>query len=405
MTMKDMYPKKGSVILHVDMNSFYASVEAAYDPSLKGKPLAIAGNVEERRGIVVTSSYEARKHGVKTTMPVWEAKRACPGLMIMQPNFNRYRNTSKKIFQILTEVTEMVQPVSIDEGYVDITQCYELGSPLQIAENIQNRILKELDIPCSIGIAPNKFLAKTASDMKKPLGITILRKRDLEKVLWPQNVGYMHGIGNKTEAKLNKIGIKTIGDLASANDGLLKETIGISGKRMKDRANGIDDRPVDPDAVSEFKSIGSSTTLPEDTSNVKKVDSVLERLAQSVCDRLKRKSSVSLNIQLVIRYHDRKNVTRGRKLDNPISSKEEILTAARHLWTKHWNGEPVRLLGITAQDLLEKEDAYKQLDLFSYQNDAKKETLDETIDRIRKKYGDGYIDRTSSLKQRRHGQS
>lgn len=389
--MKNMYPKNGRVILHVDMNSFFASVEIAHDPSLKGKPLAIAGNVEERRGIVVTSSYEARAKGVKTTMTVWQARRLCPGLLVMQPNFPRYREASQQIFQIFNSYSSLVQPVSIDEGYLDITDGHEFGSPIEIAKNIQDRILTELHLPCSIGIAPNKFLAKMASDMKKPLGITILRKRDVQPVLWPKNVGTMHGIGKKTEEKLNQIGIQTVGNLAEANDGLLKEAVGVLGIKMKERANGADDRPVDPDAHSDFKSIGNSTTLPEDITDEKQALPVLERLAQSVSRRLRRKSSVSFNIQLVIRYADRKNATRSRKLDNPVWEKEDIVYAARQLWTKHWNGDPVRLLGITAQNLQEKEDAYKQLDLFSYQEDAKKEGLYQVIDQIRTKYGEKEI--------------
>src|SRR5574342_193203 len=216
--MKDMYPKNGRVIFHVDMNSFYASVEMAFDPDLKGKAVAIAGNVEERRGIIVTCSYEARKYGVKTTMPLWEAKKLCPQLIVMKPNFERYRAASIGMFDILRQYTEMVEPVSIDEGYLDITESFEFGSPIDIAKSIQKRVLEQLDLPCSIGIAPNKFLAKMASDMKKPLGITVLRKRDIPHKLWPLKVGELHGIGKKTEEKLNKYGIISVKDLAHAAD-------------------------------------------------------------------------------------------------------------------------------------------------------------------------------------------
>src|SRR5690625_3807346 len=183
--MSKWYPKKGRVILHIDMNAFYASVETAHNPSLKGKPLAIAGNRHERNGINVTSSYEAREKGVKTTMPLWQARRLCPELIVLPPNFARYREASRQIFKRLADVTPMIQPVSIDEGYMDITDCAHLGNPLEIAEQIQKRLLKELRLPCSIGIGPNKFLAKMASDMKKPLGITVLRIRDVRQKLWP----------------------------------------------------------------------------------------------------------------------------------------------------------------------------------------------------------------------------
>ncbi|CEG27764.1 DNA polymerase IV [Bacillus sp. B-jedd] len=394
--MKEMYPKKGRVILHVDMNSFYASVETAYDSSLKGKPLAIAGNPEERRGIIVTCSYEARKRGVKTTMPLWEAKKLCPELIVMRPNFDRYRTASTAMFEILAQFTELVEPVSIDEGYMDITESHELGSPLEIARSIQNRILNQLDLPCSIGIAPNKFLAKTASDMKKPMGITVLRKRDIPSILWPRPVGDMHGVGGKTADKLKGIGIETIGDLAAGNEIQLKMVLGINGKRLKDRANGIDSRPVDPDSVSDFKSVGNSTTLPRDISNQQELFKVLDGLADKVAARLKRKNVVANSLAITIRYKDRKNINRGRKLRNPVGHKEEIAELAKQLLVGNWNGNPVRLLGITGSDLASTEDAVKQLDLFSYEKEAKKEPLYKTLSVLKEKYGKNIIANAAS---------
>ncbi|HET7656995.1 MAG TPA: DNA polymerase IV, partial [Bacillales bacterium] len=295
---------RARIIFHVDMNSFYASVETAFDPSLKGKPLAIAGDVKTRHGIVVTSSYEARAKGVRTTMTVGQARRLCPDLIVKPPNFDRYRKVSAKMFDILREYSSLVQPVSIDEGYIDVTECE--GSAPDLAFEIQQRILRELLLPCSIGVAPNKFLAKMASDMKKPLGITILRRRDVPHKLWPLKVGEMHGIGSKSEEKLNRIGIVTIQDLAKADDFVLKKTLGIHGPRMKLRANGVDTRPVDPDASSEFKSIGSSTTLPVDTTEEKTILEVIQRLSDSVARRMARKEAVALNVQLMIRYDDRR---------------------------------------------------------------------------------------------------
>ncbi len=390
--MKEMYPKNGRVILHVDMNSFYASVEMAYDPSLKGKPLAIAGNVEERRGIIVTCSYEARKFGVKTTMPLWEARKLCPQLVVMKPNFERYRAASMGMFEILRHYTELVEPVSIDEGYMDITESFEFGSPIEIAESIQKRVLEQLDIPCSIGIAPNKFLAKMASDMKKPMGITILRKRDIPQVLWPLNTNEMHGVGKKTAEKLTTIGIHTIGDLAKGNEIQLKTLLGINGVRIKERANGVDHRPVDPESVAEFKSIGNSTTLPRDISNQQELFHVLESLAETVSTRLKRKNVLTSNLGITIRYKDRKTITRSKKLPNPINHKDAIASFAKQLLLKSWNGDSVRLLGITGNDLVEHEHAYKQLDLFSYEQDAKKEPLLNTLSSLREKYGKSIIE-------------
>jgi len=390
--VKEMYPKNGRVILHVDMNSFYASVEMAFDPSLKGKPLAIAGNAEERRGIIVTCSYEARQFGVKTTMPLWEAKKLCPQLIVKTPNFDRYRAASMGMFDILRHYTKLVEPVSIDEGYMDITDSFEFGTPIEIAESIQKRILEQLDLPCSIGIAPNKFLAKMASDMKKPLGITILRKRDIPFVLWPMGTNEMHGIGKKTAEKLGTIGIYTIGELAKANEVQLKTLLGINGVRLKERANGKDSRPVDPGSVEEFKSIGNSTTLPRDASKQQELYQVLDKLAETVSVRFKRKKVLASTLSVTIRYKDRKTISRSKKLASPIQKKEDVAAMAKQILLKAWNGDPVRLLGITGTDLVEESEAFKQLDLFSYEKEARQEPLFKTVESLREKYGKQVID-------------
>src|SRR5699024_2729095 len=294
---KRWYPKKGRVILHIDMNCFYASVEIAHDESLKGKPLAIAGNPEERKGIVVTSSYEARAKGVKTTMPLWEAKRLCPELLVMRPNFERYRAASRKIFRMMAQSSPLIEPVSIDERYLDITGCAHFGTPIEIAQGLQDAFMQQLSLPASIGIAPNKFLAKTASDMKKPLGITILRKRDLQTKLWPLQVGEMHGIGNRTEEKLNELKIYTIGDLA---------------------------RAVDPDEVHDFKSIGSSRTLPHDTTDELEVFALIDQLSLQVERRLNRKEVMGSSIQLMIRYKNHETIMRSRRLEQYIAAQKDI---------------------------------------------------------------------------------
>ncbi|MFP7472033.1 DNA polymerase IV [Niallia taxi] len=393
--MKEFYPKKGRVILHVDMNSFYASVEMAYEPSLKGKPLAIAGNVEERKGIIITCSYEARKFGLKTTMPLWEAKRLCPELIIMKPQFDRYRTASAAMFDILREFTDLVEPVSIDEGYLDITESYEFGTPLEIAESIQKRIHDRLDLPCSIGIAPNKFLAKTASDFKKPMGITVLRKRDVPNVLWPLEVEEMHGIGTKTGEKLRKQGITTIKDLAHADSIQLKAVLGINGLRLKDRANGMDNRQVDPEAAKEFKSIGNSSTLPKDTANQQELFAVITELAHKVATRMKRKKVHAKGLSVTIRYGNRKNFSKSRKLNNPVKAESDLIHIAKELFLQAWDGNAVRLLGITATDLVENSYVAKQLDLFSFEKEAEKEPLWKTIEQLKAKYGSKIIEPAS----------
>jgi DNA polymerase-4 len=378
--------KHPKVIFHVDMNSFYASVEAAYDPRLKGKAIAIAGNPEERKGIIVTSSYEARAKGVKTTMPLWEAKSLCPELIVIRPNFNRYRETSAKIFKLLFDITPLVEPVSIDEGYLDVTNV--MMHPLKLATHIQQTILKEVDIPCSIGIGPNKFLAKTASDMKKPLGITVLRKRELKTKLWPLAISDMYGVGKKTAEKLHHIQVVTIGDLAHKDSYILRQLLGINGERLKNRANGIDPRVVDPDSVHDFKSIGNSQTLPEDTTDDKEIRQILYGLANRVDDRLRRRALTGKTVQLMIRYYDRTTITRSKKLSDYVTGLDDIMLVIDELFHVHWNHDPIRLLGVTVTDLIETKEVLEQLSLFTYKERERKILMEQTVTKLKEKYGE-----------------
>lgn len=377
---------KARVIFHVDMNSFYASVEMAANPKLKGKPVAIAGNPQERKGIIVTSSYEARAFGVKTTMPIWEAKKLCPNLIVVKPNFPLYRKMSAKIFKLLTTFTSNIEPVSIDEGYMDVTDLQD--HPLSLAKEVQQTILDELDIPCSIGIGPNKFLAKTASDMKKPLGITVLRKRDLPEKLWPLPVNKMYGVGKKTAEKLNEQNIFTIGDLAQADVYILSQLLGVNGERLIQRANGIDPRKVDPEAIHDFKSIGNSRTLPEDTIDIEEIKQVLMALSQRVEERLERRKLKGKTVQLMIRYSNRETITRSKKLPKYINSAEEILPIIYELLENHWSKKPVRLLGVTVQDLLEEKLVVEQLSLFTYEKYHKQYKIEQTKRELTEKFGE-----------------
>lgn len=380
--------KRARIIYHIDMNSFYASVEVAHNPSLKGKPVAIAGNPKHRRGIIVTSSYEARHYGVRTTMPLWEARKLCPDLIVLPPNFERYREASRKMFQLVAELTPCVEPVSIDEGYIDVTDVKHDKTPIDTAKTLQKRILDELHLPSSIGIGPNKFLAKMASDMKKPMGITVLRIRDLPRKLWPLPIENMYGVGQKTAGKLREIGIETIGQLAKTDTYELSQLLGVNGERLKNRANGIDPRHVDPEAVNEFKSIGNSKTLPHDTTDEIEIHQLFEHLAATIDMRMRRRHAAGLTVQIMIRYHNHHTVTRSKKLSHYIYTKEDILQHALSLFYNHWNLQPVRLLGITVTDMINKKYMTKQLNLFTYENEIEKEKLQTTIDRLTEKFGE-----------------
>ncbi len=378
---------QAKVILHLDMNSFFASVEQAHNPKLKGIPMAVAGNPKERRGILVTCSYEARALGIYTTMSVGEAKRICPDLVIVPPDHEKYRIASNAVFSILRSYTDLVEPVSIDEAYIDITSIGGLTNAKQIAEHMQQRILHELDLPCSIGIAPNKFLAKTASDMKKPMGITILRKRQVPDILWPLPVIEMHGIGKSTEKRLHEIGILTIGDLANTNENMIKSILGKNGSRLLRRANGIDHRPVDPDAAEERKSVGSSTTLPIDETELSACLDVFKHLSVKVAQRLDRRQLAGTVVMIQIRTSDWRNQTRSRTVNNPLYKAEDLYREAADLFKRHWDGDPIRLLGITVSNVIPISELNEQLSFDNFEKHAKEAKVEELVTELEKKFG------------------
>jgi len=382
------------------MNSFYASVEQAHDPTLKGKAVAIAGNPKERRGILVTCSYEARAKGVYTTMSVWEAKRKCPELILLAPNFDRYRVASKAMFEILRSYTHLVEPVSIDEGYMDVTEVEMNNDAFGFAKSIQDRILRELDLPSSIGIAPNKFLAKTASNLKKPMGITILRKRQVGEILWPLPVIDMHGIGESTAKKLESIGIKSIGDLANANPNLLKEKLGKNGVRLLNRANGIDNRAVDPESIYDTKSVGNSTTLPYDESNIEELEKVFSRLSKKVAARLDSKNLAGRSITIHIRDATWKNKTKSKTVPNRLYKESEINQLAFDLFQSSWNGDPIRLLGVTVNNVYDKGESVEQLSIFNFEEHAKEEPMLKLVEQLQGKFGENSIKRGMKIKKK-----
>ncbi|WP_153732892.1 DNA polymerase IV [Sporosarcina obsidiansis] len=394
--MTDIYSAHPRVIMHLDMNSFFASVEQAANPELKGLPIAVAGNPKERRGILVTCSYEARAYGVYTTMTVGEAKRLCPNLHIIPPRHELYRQMSDSVFNLLRSYTEWVEPVSIDEAYIDTTEIGGLTNAFDLATEMQQRILHELDLPCSIGIAPNKFLAKTASDMKKPMGITILRKREVAEKLWPLPVIEMHGIGKRTEEKLNSAGIHTIGELAVTEKIKLEALLGKNGMRLQQRANGIDTRPVDPESADERKSIGSSTTLPVDLTEFLDCIPIFERLATKVAKRLAAKSLAGITVTIQIRYADWQNTTRSRTVHQAVYLAEDITKIALQLFERHWNNEPIRLLGITVGNVIERNEMVEQLTFDNFEQQEKEYELDLLVSDLSERFGSGVIQKGCS---------
>ncbi|WP_279615891.1 DNA polymerase IV [Paenibacillus pectinilyticus] len=386
------YPKQGRVILHIDMNAFYCSVHEAVEPEIyKGKPIAVAGSVELRRGIIVTSSYAARNMGIKTGMQVRQAMKICPDLILIKPDFDLYRNFSRRFMQIVYGYSPMVESMSIDECFVDITGSKQFGTPLEIANSIQIKIMQELSLPCSIGVAPNKLLAKMGSDMKKPNGITVLRLRDVPVVFGDKPCHYLYGIGKKTAEKLTRLGIHTLGQLAVGDDALLTKHFGILGVQLKRSANGIDPSPVNPEQ-EQSKSIGHTTTLPRDYTDRIEIHRVLLNLADQVARRLRKQELMASTIQITIRDPEMRTITRSLTLGAPTEHMDDIYRTSCQLYDHQWEGgNPVRLLGITLQNLTSKEDTYVQLDLFDYEKQPKRENLNRVMDGLRDKFGEGAI--------------
>ncbi|MNH80982.1 DNA polymerase IV [compost metagenome] len=390
--VEDYYPAKGRVILHIDMNAFYCSVHEAEEPDkYKNKPTAVAGSVELRKGVIVTCSYAARQLGISTGMLVSQALKICPDLIVIAPNFHLYRKYSKAFMNIAYGYTPLLQAVSIDECYLDISGSKQFGTPLEIAKEIQERIMIELGLPCSIGIAPNKLLAKMGSDMKKPNGITVVRIRDVPRLLWDRPCSEMYGIGKKTAEKLQRMGIYTLGQLAGTDERVLAERFGVMGLWMKQAAYGIDDSPVKEDQ-GKNKSVGHTTTLPRDISSMEDVSRVMLNLADQVARRLRRQHMMAQTVQITIRTPDMKTITRSQTLDRVTENMDDIYREACKLYRRHWKEDrPVRLLGITLQNLVPKEESALQLDLFDYEKQPKKEQLTKAMDMLRDKFGENAV--------------
>ena len=384
--------KRGRVILHLDMNAFYCSVHEAEEPDkYAGRPTAVAGSVELRKGIIVTCSYPARARGVRTGMTVRQGMRLCPELMLIQPDFNLYRRYSRGFMEIAAQYTPLLEMVSIDECYLDITGSAAFGSPVEIAEAIQQRIRLEWSLPCSVGIGPNKLLAKMGSDMKKPAGLTILRIRDVPGLLWDKPCDTLFGVGRKTADKLRKLNVMTIGELAAADLDLLTSQFGVYGASMKDAANGIDHSPV-KESREASKSVGHTTTLPANVTRREDIHRVLLNLADQTARRMRRKGMVAGSVQITVRMPDMTTYTRSRALNHPVEDAAVIHREACRLFDEHWRQEtPVRLLGITLSSLQLKDTAAIQLDLFNYEQEPRREALTKAMDVLRDKYGEAAV--------------
>lgn len=377
------------VIFLVDMNAFFISCEKIRHPEIEGKPAAVAGDPVNRTGIILTANYEARKYGIKTTMILREAFRLCPDLIIIPPDHRFYEKMSKEVMQILSSYTPLIEQNSIDEAWLDMTGCESLfGQPLVSARSIMDRIKNELNLWCSIGISENKFLAKMASEMKKPLGITELWINDIQEKLWPLPVNYLYGVGKQTAKKLNGIGIFTIKELALANREYIYNKLGKTGVELVLLANGIDDSPVTVNS-EDAKSIGRSTTLPHDITDIEYAKAILMELSDDLGMTARKSGKKGHTVQITIKYSNFNTITRQMSI-NPSCNVKDIYAAGVKLLESNWNNEPVRLLGISLsgfQNDGEQISLFHLVDANEAKSDDKIDNLEDAILKIRKKYG------------------
>ena len=380
-------------IFLVDMNAFFITCEMLRHPELRGKPAAVAGDPKRRTGIILASNYEARAFGVKTTMTINEALKHCRDMLLVPPDHHYYEETSEKVMEFLSHFSPIIEQNSIDEAWLDMTGTEGLfGSPLDAAKKIMEELKENLGLWCSIGIAENKFLAKMASDMKKPLGITWLKKEDIESKLWPLPVGAMYGVGRKTTEELNKMGIRTIRDLSMISAEKLQKKFGKVGFTMHLHANGIDNESLIPRVEDDIKSIGKSVTLPEDLSDFEKAKEILLRLSDEISIRARKRKKKGHTVQITIKYKDFTSITRQASIQETDLPKR-IYHAGSDLLAKNWDKKkPVRLLGITLTDF-EKKISGEQISIFSMTEDSplieneREEKLQDVIDSIRDKFG------------------
>ena len=384
-------------ILHVDMDAFYASVEQRDDPSLAGKPLIVGGT--SGRGVVAAASYEVRKFGVRSAMPIGRALQLCPQAICVHPRMKRYQEVSRIVFKVFHEFTPLVQGLSLDEAFLDVTQSQTLkGDAIAIAGQIKALILQRTRLTASVGVAPNKLVAKIASELDKPDGLTIVTAERIHAVLDPLPVRRLPGLGRKKGDQVAAAGIATLGELRRATDSQLWPLFGRDSARMRDRASGIDDRPVQADW--DEKSISAEETFARDVTEPARLQAEIAALADRATARLRSKGLVAACVQVKIRRHNFETFTRQRVLTPPGNDSRVIAQLAQELlarWLRENPAAKIRLLGVGLADLA----AAEQLDLFDAAQPADANRLDTTLDKIREKFGNTALTRASSLKRGR----
>ncbi len=335
-------------ILHIDMDAFFASVEQRDDPALRGKPVLVGGG--ERRGVVAAASYEARPFGARSAMPMAQALRLCPGAIVVRPRRARYEEVSAQVFAIFARFTPLVEGLSLDEAFLDVTSSQRLfGDGEAIARRIRAAILEETGLTASAGVAPSKFVAKIASDVDKPDGLTVVREADVEAFLAPLPIERMWGVGPKAAARLRAMGYDTLGDLARADEARLTATLGSWGPTARQLARGIDAREVEP--AREAKSLGAEETYDRDLRTRAEIERTLLAHSERVAERLHAQGLAASCVTVKLKYADFTLRTRQLQLPSPVDDASSIYEAVRGLLDRLDCARPVRLTGVSASDL------------------------------------------------------
>jgi DNA polymerase-4 len=387
------------LVCHLDMDAFFVSVEELFDPSLKGKAVVVGGK-KDQRGVVSAASYEARKFGVHSAMPLRTAASLCPHAIFVEGHMGRYGEYSRKVYGVLTRFSPKVDMASIDEAYLDLTGTGRLwGPPLKTAHLLHEAIREATSLRCSLGLASSRLVAKISSDQAKPNGVLYVLPGTEARFLAPLAVRKVPGVGKKTEEALHKIGIRYVGDLAALDESFLAQRFGRWGLALAGKSQGLDaggwfDTPIG--ANEDPKSISHEHTFNEDTANRETLETTLLKLSEMVAGRLREHKLYSRTVSLKLRDEDFATVTRAATLDHATQLDREIATAVTQLFRKAWDGKkPIRLLGVHAGGL---QAAEGQMNLLEEANTARLREAFRSVDHIRNKYGDSAISMAKTLK-------
>ena len=384
------------VILHCDCNSFFASVETALNPAYRGVPMAVCGSERDRHGIVLAKNELAKAYGIKTAETVWSARKKCPNLVIAEPHYDAYTEYSRRANAIYARYTDMIEPFGIDESWLDVTSSRKLfGTGYEIAEKISRDIKNELGITISVGVSFNKVFAKLGSDYKKPDAITVIDRSNMAEIVYPLPVSTLLYVGARTAATLTAMGIRTIGDLARFSPDILSRKLGKAGEMLHKYAAGLDDSPVESHSNDDAKSISNGYTFRHDLLGYDEWRVGINYLADEIGTKLRARGLKCCTVQITVKDEYLRSIQRQRQQTPPTDISDEIAKTAFSILKDEWSpGKPIRMLTVTASNLIKDESYAPQISLFDAAVDESREKSkkkENAVDKIRQKYGNNSI--------------